>query len=158
MNQPKVLTCLWFDGEGEDAARLYTSLVPGSEITGTLGKTAAGGPLMVTFTLAGTPYQALNGGPQFKLDEAASIVVTTDDQGETDRLWDALTDGGREGRCGWLVDRFGVSWQIVPRALPALLGGPDPDGARRAMEAMLQMHKIDIAALEAAYGGGETSG
>ena len=107
------------------------------------------------FTLAGTPYQALNGGPQFSFTEAASISVITEDQQETDRLWSALTaEGGEESRCGWLKDRFGLSWQIVPEALPRLLGDRDREAAGRAMQAMPGMGKIDIAALKAAYRGG----
>ncbi len=109
---------------------------------------------MVTFRLAGAPYMVLNGGPHFAHSPAVSISVTTGDQTETDRLWDALTaDGGRESQCAWLVDRFGVSWQIVPRALHDYIGGPDADGAERARQAMFQMRKLDIAALERAYKG-----
>ncbi|MEQ1719043.1 MAG: VOC family protein [Hyphomicrobium sp.] len=150
----KVKTCLWFDGNGEEAARLYVSLLPGSDI-GRLFRPDANGPaLVVEFTLAGTPYQALNGGPQFPHTEAASISVATEDQAETDRLWDALVaNGGAESRCGWLKDRFGVSWQIVPEALPKLLGGPDKAASARVMQAMMKMAKIDIAALEAAARG-----
>jgi predicted 3-demethylubiquinone-9 3-methyltransferase (glyoxalase superfamily) len=139
--------CLWYDGNAEEAARLYTALIPNSEITSV-------SPVMVTFTLDGVPFQGLNGGPQFKPTEAASIVVSTKDQEETDHLWSALTaDGGEESQCAWLKDRFGVSWQIVPQALPRLLGSPDREAAERAMQAMLQMKKIDIAALESAFKG-----
>ena len=156
MTSPKVATCLWYDSQGHDAAKFYVSLIPGSEI---LMNTPAGpgqAPFMTIFTLAGAPYQAMNGGPRYKLNEAASISVVTEDQGETDRLWAALTaDGGAESRCGWLVDRFGLSWQIVPRQLPGLIGGADPAGAKRATNAMFEMRKIDIAALQAAYNGGE---
>ncbi|MEZ5855998.1 MAG: VOC family protein [Hyphomicrobiaceae bacterium] len=150
----KVRTCLWFDGNGEEAARFYVSLLAGSRIDDVFRPEPEGVALMVNFTLAGVPYQALNGGPHYTLNEAASISVTTADQAETDRLWDALTsDGGKASRCGWLKDRFGLSWQIVPAALPALLGGPERKGAGRAMAAMMQMGKIDIAVLEAAYRG-----
>jgi predicted 3-demethylubiquinone-9 3-methyltransferase (glyoxalase superfamily) len=109
---------------------------------------------MVEFTLAGTPYQALNGGPHFTLDEAASISVSTEDQAETDRLWAALiADGGAESQCGWLKDRFGLSWQIVPTRLGELMQDPDPEKAGRVQQAMLGMRKLDIAALEAAHRG-----
>lgn len=144
---PRISLCLWFKGEAEAAARFYTSLLPGSEITSV-------SPVMVSFTLGGVPFLALNGGPGVEHTEAASISVTTGDQAETDRLWQALTaDGGAEGRCGWLKDRFGVSWQIVPNALPELLGASDRAAAGRAMQAMLAMSKIDIAMLEQAFRG-----
>ena len=142
-----VAVCLWYDGKAEEAARFYASLIPNSEITSVT-------PIMVTFTLDGVPFQALNGGPQYKPTEAASITVTTMDQAETDRLWNALTaDGGAEGQCAWLKDRFGVSWQIVPHILPKLLGSSDRPAADRALQAMLQMKKIDIEAIEAAIRG-----
>jgi predicted 3-demethylubiquinone-9 3-methyltransferase (glyoxalase superfamily) len=137
--------CLWYDGKAEEAARFYTSLLPNSEVTSV-------SPVIVTFTLDGVPFQGLNGGPQFKPNEAASIIVTTKNQAETDRLWNALiADGGSEGRCAWLKDRFGVSWQIVPQILPKLLGSSDRAAANRALQAMLQMSKIDIAAMESAF-------
>lgn len=148
----KVATCLWFDDQGLEAAQLYTGLIPDSRITSTFQPQAEGPPLLVEFTLAGTPYQALNGGPHFSHSEAASIAVTTDDQQETDRLWNALiSDGGSESQCGWLKDRFGVSWQIVPHRLMEMLTDPDREAATRAQEAMLKMHKLDIATLEAAF-------
>jgi predicted 3-demethylubiquinone-9 3-methyltransferase (glyoxalase superfamily) len=140
-----VSVCLWYDGNAEEAARLYTSLIPNSEVISI-------SPVMVTFTLDGVPFQALNGGPQFKPTEAASIVVSTKNQEDTDLLWSALTaDGGSEGRCAWLKDRFGVSWQIVPQILPELLGSSDRQAADRALQAMLKMSKIDIEALESAF-------
>ena len=140
-----VSVCLWYDGNAEEAAQLYTSLIPNSKVT-TIS------PVMVTFTLDGVPFQALNGGPQFKPTEASSIVVSTRNQEDTDRLWSALTaDGGSEGRCAWLKDRFGVSWQIVPQILPKLLGATDRQAADRALQAMLKMSKIDIKALDAAF-------
>ena len=140
-----VSVCLWFDGNAEEAARFYTSLIHNSEVTSI-------SPVMVTFTLDGVPFQALNGGPQFRPTEAASIVVSTTTQEDTDRLWSALTaEGGSEGRCAWLKDRFGVSWQIAPQVLPQLLGASDRPAADRALQAMLSMSKIDIAALEAAF-------
>lgn len=149
--QSKVSTCLWFDQNGADAARFYVSLLPGSELETPLSSDASKTPMTVHFTLAGTPYMILNGGPQYQHSEASSIMVATDDQAETDKLWDALTsDGGKAGRCGWLKDRFGLSWQIVPRRLPQLLSGSDPRAAGRVMQAMMKMSKIDIATLEAA--------
>lgn len=150
----QVRTCLWFDGVADEAARFYVSLIPGSALEGTHGGTPDGKPLLVNFHLAGTPYQGLNGGPRYTLSEAASVAVTTEDQAETDRLWAALTaDGGREGRCGWCVDRFGLSWQVIPRQLPELLGGHDREGAGRATQAMFGMTKLELGALEAAYRG-----
>ncbi len=140
-----VAVCLWYDTDAEAAARFYTSLIPHSHITSVT-------PVMVTFTLDGVPFQALNGGPHFTHSEAASIVVSTQDQAETDRLWAALiADGGSEGQCGWLKDRFGVSWQIVPRVLPELLGAEDQAAVARTFTAMLQMTRLDIAALERAF-------
>jgi predicted 3-demethylubiquinone-9 3-methyltransferase (glyoxalase superfamily) len=150
----KVRTCLWFDDQALPAAEFYCSLLPNSRIDRVgrypQGQDMAepGSVLLVEFTLAGTPYQALNGGPHFTLDEAVSISVMTEDQAETDRLWEALTaDGGAESQCGWLKDRFGLSWQIVPRRSVELLNGPQ---ASKVWPALMQMQKIDIAALEAA--------
>lgn len=149
---PKVTTCLWFDGTALDAATFYTSLLPDSEITGSLSTAPDTAPLVVEFTLCGTPYQGLNGGPQFPQSEAASIVVMTDNQEETDRLWNKLThDGGNESQCGWLKDRFGVSWQIVPRQFVELGKSPDRAAVERMMAAMMSMKKLDIAKLEAAF-------
>lgn len=148
----KVRTCLWFDGQAEEAANFYVSLLPNSAVEGVFRPQPNGPALVLNFSLCGTPYQALNGGPQFKHSEAASISVTTEDQEETDRLWHALiADGGSESRCGWLKDRWGLSWQIVPKALPRLLSDPDRKAADRAMQAMMTMGKIDIAALKAAF-------
>lgn len=149
-----VRTCLWFDGDAEDAAALYVSLLPNSRITTPAQRDPDRPALIVELELNGAPYQLLNGGPMYPQTPAASIAVRTADQAETDRLWDALTaDGGRESRCGWLVDRFGVSWQIVPEALPRMLGAADRAAAERAQAAMLTMNRIDIAALEAAFAG-----
>lgn len=150
----KVRTCLWFDGRGEEAARFYVSLLPDSRIE-TVSRPDPDGPaLTVDFTLAGAPYQALNGGPHFPQTPAASISVLTKDQAETDALWTALVaGGGKDGQCGWLTDRFGVSWQIVPEPLLEMLGAPDRAAAARANEAMLKMGKIDIAAVESAFRG-----
>ena len=147
----KVRTCLWFDNKIEEAANFYVSLLPDSAIENIGQPNPSGYPLVVEFTIGGTPYMLLNGGPMFTHSEAASISVLTEDQEETDRLWNALTaDGGSESQCGWLKDRYGVSWQIVPKILPALLGNPDHEAAGRVMQAMMRMKKIDIAALEAA--------
>jgi predicted 3-demethylubiquinone-9 3-methyltransferase (glyoxalase superfamily) len=149
----KVKTCLWFDGQAEEAASFYVSLIPDSRIETLFHPKPNGPALLVEFTLGGTPYQALNGGPHYTHSPAASISVRTRDQEETDRLWDALTAGGSESKCGWLCDRYGVSWQIVPEVLPRLLSSSDRAAADRAMQAMMTMVKIDIAGIEAAYAG-----
>jgi len=153
-HKPKVRTCLWFNNNGEEAAEFYASLLPDSAIE-RVSRPEPGKPaLVVELSLGGTPYMFLNGGPQYKQSPAASIVVRTADQAETDRLWNALlADGGEESRCAWLTDRFGVSWQIVPEALAQMLGADDREAAGRAMAAMLQMNKIDITELEAAFRG-----
>jgi predicted 3-demethylubiquinone-9 3-methyltransferase (glyoxalase superfamily) len=155
----KITPCLWFDTEGEDAAKLYTSLFENSKIL-EVSHYGAGGPrpegmaMTVNFELDGQEFQALNGGPEFHFTEAISLSVSCEDQEEVDRLWNALTaDGGEESQCGWLKDKFGLSWQIVPKALPELLQDPDPEKSRKAMEAMLQMRKIDIEAVRAAAEG-----
>lgn len=147
----KVRTCLWFDTGGLTAAKEYVELIPGSSIDTVLehGR-PADDPMIVEFNLAGAPMMILTAGPHFELSPAVSISVLTDNQEETDRLWNALTEHGEESQCGWLVDRHGVSWQIVPRRLPELLSDPDPGRSARAQEAMMSMKKIDIAALEAA--------
>ena len=153
----KITPCLWFDGEAEEAARFYVSLLPESRVDhvqknvtdSPAGK--AGSVLIVKFTLAGQRFLALNGGTRFEYTHAISFLVDCVDQTEVDRLWDALSDGGSVERCGWLKDRYGVSWQIVPSVLPELLGDPDPAKAQRVMQAMLQMVKLDIAGLQAAH-------
>ncbi len=151
---PKVTPFLWLERDAEAAARFYVSLFPNSEVTGGEAAGPGGPPLTVSFKLDGVEFIALNGGPHFKLNEAFSMSVSCQDQAEIDRLWDALTaDGGEPGRCGWLKDRFGVSWQIVPVQLHACLGHPDPVKAERARQAMFTMSKLDIAALEAAVAG-----
>jgi len=149
--------CLWFDGKAEEAAELYTSLLPDSRVDKVWRSPAetpsgpAGMVLTVDFTLNGQRFQGLNGGPDFSFNEAVSFVIECEDQAEVDQLWDALTaNGGEPGPCGWLKDRFGLSWQIVPRQLNELVDDPDPERARRAMEAMLQMGKIDVAELQRA--------
>jgi predicted 3-demethylubiquinone-9 3-methyltransferase (glyoxalase superfamily) len=156
----KISPCLWFDGDAEDAAKLYTSLLPDSRID-TVQRSPADNPstpegavLTVEFTLAGQKFIGLNGGPEFKFTEAVSFTIDCEDQAEVDRYWDALiADGGEPSQCGWLKDRFGLSWQVIPKQLNEVLSGPDRDGARRAMEAMLQMRKLDVAKLEEAYAG-----
>ena len=151
----KITTCLWFDTEGEEAAEFYSRLIPNSRVTGVerygeAGPRPAGTAMTVTFELDGRPYVALNGGPDYRFNEAVSFQVSCEGQDEVDRLWDALGDGGEEGPCGWLKDRFGLSWQIIPTALPQLLSQPDPDKAQRVMQAMLAMKKLDIGELERA--------
>ena len=156
----KITPCLWFDGQAEEAARLYTSLFPNSRITGlhhSPGDTPSGkkGTLLtVEFTLDGRSFIALNGGPDFTFNEAISLSIDCSDQAEVDRYWEALlADGGEPSVCGWLKDRFGVSWQVIPRQLPTLLASPDREGAERVMAAMLKMVKIDVAELERAFAG-----
>jgi predicted 3-demethylubiquinone-9 3-methyltransferase (glyoxalase superfamily) len=155
----KVTPCLWFDGQAEPAARYYVSLLPDSRIDQVVRSAAdtpsgpAGMVLVVEFTLAGNKFRGLNGGPQFPFTEAVSFQITCEDQAEVDRLWAALSDGGSPSQCGWLKDRWGLSWQIVPRKLFQLLGDADPNCSRRAMQAMLTMSKLDIAALERAADG-----
>jgi predicted 3-demethylubiquinone-9 3-methyltransferase (glyoxalase superfamily) len=155
----KISTWLWFDTEGEEAAEFYCSLFPDSKITGVqrygeAGPRPAGTAMVVTFQLDGRPFAALNGGPEFKFSEAVSLMIECADQEEVDRYWDAFVGGGgQESDCGWCKDRYGFSWQVVPRRLQELLGDPDPGRAQRAMAAMLQMKKIDVAALEAAADG-----
>ena len=147
----KVRTCFWFAEGGHAAATFYVSLLPDSTIDAVYEHGQAKDPMVVEFTLAGAPMMILTAGPQFKLSPAASISVLTEDQAETDRLWSALLeDGGEESMCGWLKDRYGLSWQIVPKALPRLLADRDRDAAARVQVAMMQMRRIDIAALQAA--------
>jgi predicted 3-demethylubiquinone-9 3-methyltransferase (glyoxalase superfamily) len=152
----KVRPFLWFDHEAEEAANFYVSLIPNSRILdvaryGEAGPGKPGSAMMVRFELAGVQYLALNGGPAFKFSEAISLFVDCVDQAEVDLLWDKLGAGGSYSRCGWLKDRYGLSWQIVPARLSELLDGADRPGAKRAMQAMLTMTKLDIALLEAAY-------
>ena len=156
----KISPCLWFNGEAEAAANFYVSLLPGSKIEivqkniidGPSGK--AGTVLLVEFTLAGQRFMALNGGMRMDYTHAISFKIDCADQAEVDRLWDGLLAGGGEAaRCGWLKDRYGVSWQIVPTALPTYLGGADRAGAQRAMQAMHGMVKLDIEGVKKAYEG-----
>lgn len=153
-NASKVRTCLWFEGDGHKAAHFYVSLIGDSVLETDVDPDSPTSPMVVEFTLKGAPFMILNGGPHYRLTPAASIFVVTEDQQETDELWTKLTErGGREGKCGWLVDRFGVSWQIVPRALPRFLGSANREGAARAMQAMMRMNKIVVSELQAAFDG-----
>jgi len=151
----KVTPWLWFDTEGEEAAEFYTSVFPNSKIVevtryGPANPQQEGTVMTVTFDLDGQRVSALNGGPQYKHSEAFSFMVDCEDQDEVDYYWEKLGEGGEHGPCGWLKDRFGLSWQVVPRRLPELLGDPDPAKAQRVMSAMMQMGKIEIAGLERA--------
>jgi predicted 3-demethylubiquinone-9 3-methyltransferase (glyoxalase superfamily) len=148
-------TCLWFDTEGEDAAKFYTSIFPGSklgEITryGSAGPRAEGTVMTVAFELQGQKFVALNGGPEFTFNEAISFQVFCEGQDEVDEYWEKLSEGGEQGPCGWLKDKFGVSWQVIPTALPELLGDPDREKSQRVMAAMMGMKKIQIDELERA--------
>jgi predicted 3-demethylubiquinone-9 3-methyltransferase (glyoxalase superfamily) len=152
----KITTFLWFDNQAEEAARYYTSIFDSSRIVkvhryGHVGHGEPGTVMMVTFELAGQQFLALNGGPEFTFNEAISLYVDCDSQEEVDELWAKLTEGGQEGPCGWLKDRYGVSWQIVPRTLMELVGDPDQETSDRVMQAMLGMKKIEIKGLVDAY-------
>ena len=158
----KISSCLWFDSHAEEAANFYVSLFKNSSIKavtryGDAGSNAAGRPkgsvMTVTFILDGTEFMGLNGGPEFKFNEAVSFMVKCKDQAEVDRFWSKLSEGGEEGPCGWLKDRFGLSWQIVPEVLEDMIGDSDPQKAERTMQAMLGMKKLDIRSLEEAHHG-----
>ncbi|MEO8291850.1 MAG: VOC family protein [Actinomycetota bacterium] len=147
----KISTCLWFDTQAEEAANFYVSLFEDAEVTDVqrLDGTPSGDNVaLVFFRLAGKEFMAINGGPQFPFTEAVSISVGVEDQDEVDRLWAALTDGGEEGQCGWLKDRYGLSWQVIPDRMGELLSDPDPERRGRAMQAMLQMQRIDLKVME----------
>jgi predicted 3-demethylubiquinone-9 3-methyltransferase (glyoxalase superfamily) len=154
--QKKITTFLTFDGQAEEAIEFYTSIFPNSKILST-SRYRAGGPgpegslMSATFELAGQEFVALNGGPSFTFSQGISLFVDCETQDEVDELWERLTDGGEPGPCGWLTDRFGVSWQIIPRTLGELLNDDDPEKAQRVMQAMLQMRKIEIEGLQRAY-------
>ena len=151
-----IRTCLWFrDGRGREAAEFYCSLIPGSQVERVfVGDNGHGAFSVIDFSLGGVPYQILDAGPHFMLTEAVSISVATGDQAETDRLWAALTaDGGKETACGWLKDRYGVSWQVYPKRLSELTMSADRKVSAKAMAAMMKQVKIDIAAIEAAVRG-----
>jgi predicted 3-demethylubiquinone-9 3-methyltransferase (glyoxalase superfamily) len=158
----KITPCLWYDGKAEEAANFYVSLLPDSRIDKVVRSPAdypagnAGDVLMVEFTLAGQSFLAMNGGAGPVFTDATSFIINCDDQAEVDRLWDTLTaEGGTPVACGWLKDRYGLPWQITPTELPKLIAGPDPEKARRAMEAMMGMVKLDIAELRRAYEGSD---
>ena len=150
----KITPFLWFDTEAEEAMNLYVSIFKNSRVLGvTPGPN--GRAMSVNFELEGQEFIGLNAGPEFKFNEAISFLVNCNSQAEVDELWEKLTaDGGEEGNCGWLKDKFGLSWQIIPTTLGEMLGDPDPEKAGRAMQAMLKMHKIDIQGLKQAYDGG----
>jgi predicted 3-demethylubiquinone-9 3-methyltransferase (glyoxalase superfamily) len=160
--QKKITTFLTFDGRAEEAVEFYTSIFEDSRILSTT-RFEAGGPgpegelMSATFELTGQEFMALNGGPSFTFSQGISLFVDCEDQGEVDELWERLTDGGEPGPCGWLTDRFGVSWQIIPRALGELLADEDREKAGRVMQAMLRMSKIEIEGLRRAHGGAEAS-
>jgi predicted 3-demethylubiquinone-9 3-methyltransferase (glyoxalase superfamily) len=154
---PRITPTLWFDTQGHEAAEFYISVFPNSEITnvtyyGDAGPREAGTVMTVDFLLDGQRFMALNGGPQFTFDEAISLEITCADQAEVDHYWTRLSEGGEEGPCGWLTDRYGLSWQVVPEVMNDLINDPDQARAQRAMRAMLGMKKLDVAALQAAAG------
>jgi predicted 3-demethylubiquinone-9 3-methyltransferase (glyoxalase superfamily) len=154
----KITTFLWFDGEAEEAAKHYSSIFENSKILsvaryGDAGPGPPGGVMLVKFQLEGQEFLALNGNPQQRFTESLSLFVDCETQQEVDELWRKLSAGGEEGPCGWLKDRFGLSWQIVPSALPRMLQDEDPERAKRVMLAMMQMKKLDVARLERAYAG-----
>lgn len=160
----RITPCLWLDGQAEEAARFYVSVFPDSRVERVLEAPAdtpsvpAGAALLVEFTLDGSRYLALNGGPGVPFNEAVSLHIDCADQAEVDHYWEALSEGGQTIQCGWLQDRWGLCWQVVPRRMHELLHDPDPQRARRAMEAMMLMEKLVIADLErAADGGGSTA-
>ena len=155
---PTATPCLWFDLNAQEAAEFYTALFPNSTIDridrtpADVPGSKAGDVITVEFTLDGQRFIGLNGGPDFRFNEAVSFVIECQDQAEVDRYWDALiADGGEPGPCGWLKDRFGLSWQVVPRQLNEMVRSDDKEAARRAMEAMLKMGKLDLPTLQAAY-------
>ena len=156
---PRITPNLWFDTEGEEAAQFYVSIFPNSKITAVthyteVGPREAGLVLTVDFGLDGQPFTAINGGPDFTFNEATSLLVNCADQAEIDHYWEKLGEGGEHGPCGWLKDRYGVSWQVAPAVLEALISDPDEGRRNRAMSAMLGMGKLDLAALQAAAGAG----
>jgi predicted 3-demethylubiquinone-9 3-methyltransferase (glyoxalase superfamily) len=153
---------LWFDTEAEDAAKLYTSLIPNSKINrvthyGEAGPREAGTVMTVDLELNGQKFVALNGGPEYKFTEAVSFLINCETQAEVDELWEKLSEGGEKGPCGWLKDRYGLSWQIVPTVLMELIGDPDQEKSRRVMAAMMQMGKIEIEPLQRAAAGEQQS-
>ena len=160
MPAPRSTICLWYNNDAEEAARFYAKTFPSSEVTSVVRApadnpgTKEGSVIVVEFTVLGLPCMGLNGGPQFKHDEAFSFVVNTADQAETDRYWDAIVkNGGQESQCGWCKDKWGVSWQITPTVLTSALKNPDRAAAKRAFLAMMDMTKIDVARIERALKG-----
>ena len=155
----KITPFLWFDNQAEEAMNHYVSIFKNSKVGkitryGDAGPGPKGSVMVASFEIEGQPFTALNGGPQFKFTEAVSFVVNCETQEEVDELWERLSAGGAEGQCGWLKDKFGLSWQIIPAALVELISDPDPEKSRRVTEAMLQMTRIDIAKLRQAHAGG----
>jgi predicted 3-demethylubiquinone-9 3-methyltransferase (glyoxalase superfamily) len=156
---PRITPNLWFDTQGKEAAEFYVSIFPNSEIRnvsyyGEAGPGPAGTVLTVDFVLDGQQFTAINGGPQFTFDEAISLLINCKDQDEVDYYWSELTQGGEESQCGWLKDKYGLSWQVVPEGMEAMMADPEKGRAERAMRAMLGMKKIDLAAIEAAADAG----
>ncbi len=156
----KLTTCLWFDGNARAAAQFYVDIFPDSSLGGNwiapteTPSNEQGSEVVVDFTIFGSPFIGLNGGPAFQFSEAISFQIPCADQAEIDHFWDLLTrDGGEAGRCGWLKDKFGVSWQVTSPAMGRFIGGPDPEGARAATEAMIAMTKIDLDELQRVYDG-----
>jgi predicted 3-demethylubiquinone-9 3-methyltransferase (glyoxalase superfamily) len=154
----KITPNLWFDTEAEEAAEFYVSVFKNSRIVNTsrygeAGPREAGMVMTIEWELDGQRFTGINGGPNFKFDEAVSFLISCEDQDEVDYYWDKLSDDGEEGQCGWLKDKFGLSWQVVPKGMEAVFSDPDPERSRRAMEAMLKMSKLDVAALRAAADG-----
>ena len=155
---PRITPNLWFDTQSEEAAEYYCSIFPNSKVTnvthyGEAGPRPAGTVLTVDFVLDGQEYTAINGGPEFTFTEAISLLINCEDQEEVDYYWSKLTEGGQEVQCGWLRDRYGLSWQVCPAGMLELLNDPDPERSQRAMTAMLGMVKLDLAALRAAADG-----
>jgi predicted 3-demethylubiquinone-9 3-methyltransferase (glyoxalase superfamily) len=158
----RTIPCLWFDTQGEEAANFYVSVFPNSRIVnvsryGDAGPRTAGSVMTVDFELDGQSYVALNGGPDFTFNEALSLMVNCADQDEVDHYWEKLGEGGEHGPCGWLKDKYGVSWQVIPDGLIDMLDDVDPEKAKRTTEAMLAMTKLDVAALRRAYAGEYTA-
>jgi len=159
----KITPFLWYDGKAEEAANFYTSIFKNSKVLnvaryGDAGPGPKGSVMLVTFELDGQRFMALNGGPEYTFSPAISLFVDCETQAEVDELWEKLSAGGSEVQCGWLKDKFGVSWQIIPRALMELMGDKDPAKSRRVFKAMLQMTKIDVEGLKRAYRGSENRG
>ena len=153
----RIAPCLWFDSQAEEAAAFYVSVFKNSRIVKVTrypeGSDRAGTVLTVEWELDGDRFVGINGGPQFKFDEALSLSISCEDQAEVDYFWEKLSEGGEEGPCGWLKDRYGLSWQVVPKGMEEMYDGSDPERARRAFEAMQKMGKLDIAALQSAADG-----